>query len=96
MGSEFIVDTGYQGYVFVGWAEGRFEDKQGQKQDYCNMYVLCPVSSWTSEDYRAYGMKAEKKKCAGPHVWKDLAIGDMVTLYFDDKGRVIAAAAVAD
>lgn len=90
--SEFIVDTGYQGYVYVGCAEGRFRNDQGKMQDYANMYVLTPVSSWESEDYRACGMKADKKRCVSPAVWKDLEIGSKVTLYFDDRQRVIAAA----
>ena len=94
MGNEFIVDPSYQGYVFVGCAEGRFQTDQGKMQDYANMYVLTPVSSWESEDYRASGMKADKKKCVSPAVWKDLVIGSKVNLYFDDRQRVIAAVPV--
>ena len=28
MGEEFLVQTSYPGYVFVGWAAGRFENKE--------------------------------------------------------------------
>jgi len=92
MGNEFIVDTGYQGYVFLGWAQGRFETQGGEKRPYYNMYVLSPVSAYESEDYRASGFKAEKKKCLIDSVWEGLNPGDQVRLLFDDKGRVIAAA----
>ena len=36
--------------------------------------------------------RAEKKSCLTPEVWKDLAPGDRVKLFFDDKGRVQMAA----
>lgn len=88
----FEVSMEYQGYVFVGWAAGLFETKQGEKQPYAQMYVLSPVSSYTSENYEASGLKAEKKKCVSPEVWKDLTPGDRVKLFFDDKQRVIMAA----
>ena len=59
---------------------------------YANMFVLTPVSTYESEDYKAFGMKAEKKKCLSPEVWKDLEIGNRVKLFFDDKQRVVMAA----
>lgn len=95
MSNEFIVTCGYEGYVFVGCAEGRFdaETPNGmEKRDYFNMYVISPVSSYESEDYKASGMKAEKKKCISADVWKDLQPGDRVKLFFDDKKRVVMAA----
>lgn len=96
-GKEFLVDPSYTGYVFVGYATGRFEadtpDKKGKEmRSYYNMYVVTPVSSFTSDDYRAYGMKAEKKKCVSAEVWKDLKIGCRVRLFFDDKKNVIMTA----
>ena len=42
---EFIVSTEYPGYVFLGWAMGKFETKDGQRQPYYNMYVLSPVNT---------------------------------------------------
>lgn len=92
MGKEIIIDSGYEGYVFLGWAEGRFETEQGEKRPYYNMYVLSPVSSWVSEDYKAAGFKADKKKCLSADVWKDLEPGSRVKLFFDDKNRVMMAA----
>lgn len=91
---EFIVSQEYPGYVFVGCAEGKFEplDGKGEKRDFANMYVISPVSDYVSEDYVASGMKAEKKKCLSPAVWKDLRPGDRVKLFFDDKGRVVMVA----
>ena len=96
-GKEFIVDPAYTGYVFVGCAMGRFEvdlpNGQGkEKRPYYNMYVMAPVSDFVSDDYQAFGMKAEKKKCVSPDVWKDLKLGCRVRLFFDDKKTVIMAA----
>ena len=92
MGEEFIVDTQYTGYVFLGWAKGQFETQKGEKRPYYNMYVLSPVSTYQSEDYSAFGFKAEKKKCLDESVWSTLKVGDRVKLFFDDKQRVVAAA----
>lgn len=93
MGEEFLVSTNYPGYVFVGCAEGQFQPEGGgDKRSYYNMYVLSPVSGYESEDYKASGMKAEKKKCLSSDVWKDLEIGNRVKLFFDDKQRVVMAA----
>ena len=89
---EFQVSTAYSGYVFLGWAQGRFEPEQGRKMPYYNMFVLSPVSSFQSEDYKAYGLKAEKKKCLSEKVWEGMEPGDKVRLFFDDKGRIIEAA----
>ena len=92
-GSDFIVDMSYPGYVFIGWAAGQFEPENGNgKRPYYNMFVLSPVSTYSSEDYQAFGLKAEKKKCLSRDVWNGLAPGDRVKLFFDDKGRVQMAA----
>ena len=85
MSTEIIIDTEYNGYVFVGWAAGRFQTDRGEMMPYANMFVLSPVSSYESEDYQASGMKAEKKKCLSPEVWNGLEPGDRVKLFFDDK-----------
>ena len=91
MGEDFVVDTSYSGYVFVGWAAGQFENDRGEKVPYANMFVLTPASTYESEDYKAFSMKAEKKKCLSPEVWKGLEIGNRVKLFFDDKQRVVMA-----
>ena len=94
MSKDFMVEAGYQGYVFVGCAEGRFdaETESGmEKRDYFNMYVISPVSGYVSDDYRAAGFKAEKRKCISAEVWEDLQPGDRVRLFFDDKKRVVMA-----
>ena len=95
MHEDFIVSGEYQGYTYVGHAEGRFEtqDRNGENimKDYYSMYVVSPVSSYTSADYAADGFKAEKKKCLSSSVWKGLKPGDRVLLYFDDKKNVIMA-----
>jgi len=86
------LDMAYQGYVFLGWASGMFETKDGRKLPYHNMFVFSPVSTYESEDYKASGFKAEKKKCMSPDVWTGLEPGNKVKLFFDDKGRIIEAA----
>ena len=90
--SEFIVDADYQGYVYVGHAQGIFETDRGERRPYFNIYVISPVSTYQSEDYQAFGFKSEKKKCLSADVWKDLDPGNRVKLFFDDKGRVVTAA----
>ena len=52
MSTEIIIDTAYNGYVFVGWAAGRFQTDRGEMMPYANMFVLSPVSSYESEDYQ--------------------------------------------
>lgn len=89
---EASIDLAYQGYVFLGWASGLFELKNGEKRPYYNMYVFSPVSDYVSDEYEASGFKAEKKKCVNPDVWRGLEPGNKVRLFFDDKGRVIEAA----
>lgn len=93
MGEEFIVDTSYPGYVFLGSAKGQFlPEGSTEKRPYYNMYVMSPVSTYQSEDYSASGFKAEKKKCLNEEVWSTFKPGDRVKLFFDDKQRVVAAA----
>ena len=95
MGTEFIVSSEYQGYVYVGHALGLFEaEDNGQTvmKPYYNMYVLSPVSTYRSENYPATGYKAEKKSCISPDVFKGLEPGNRVKLFFDDKKRVVMSA----
>lgn len=90
MSKKIVIEEGYAGYVFLGWAKGQFDTDDG-KRSYFNMYVVSPVSDYSSEDYEAKGWKAEKKSCIGEEVWKDLNPGDPVKLFFDDKKRVVMA-----
>ena len=93
MSKGFNVDFEYQGYVFLGSAQGTFEARDGRRVPFFNMFVLSPVSSFQSEDYKAaFGFKAEKKKCLDARILEGLNPGDRVKLFFDDKGRVQAAA----
>lgn len=77
-----------EGYIFVGWAAGQFENDRGEKQAYANMYVISPVSDYVSEDYKANGYKAEKLKCVSSAVWDGLTPGERVQLFFDSRNRV--------
>lgn len=91
---DFIVSGSYQGYVYVGNAQGNFDTEQG-KRPYFNMYVLNPVSTYSSEDYMGFGFKAEKFKCISADVWAGLEIGEQVQLFFDDRKRVQLATSVS-
>ena len=91
MGNEFIVTSEYYGYVYVGNAFGRFKNDAGQMQDFANIFVVSPASTYESDDFHATGFKAEKLKAVHPDVWKDLKIGDRVKLFFDEKKRVVMA-----
>ena len=96
MSKGFNVDFEYQGYVFVGGQQGMFETREGKRVPFFNMFVLSPASTYISEDYRAFGFKAEKKKCLSGDIMEGLNPGDRVKLFFDDKGRVQAAALDGD
>lgn len=69
-----------------------FETPDKRRVPFANMFVLSPASTYTSEEYRASGFKAEKKKCLDAKILEGLNPGDRVKLFFDDKGRVQAAA----
>ena len=86
-----IPDDFKDGYIYVGCASGKFEVENGSKRDFFNMFVLSPASGFQSDDYRAEGMKCEKFKCVSADVWQGLNIGDHVQVFFDAKGRALAA-----
>ena len=93
MSAEIIINAEYQGYTYMGCAQGNMiDDKTGEKRPYYQMFVLSPVSTYKSEDYSAFGPKAEKKLCVSPDVWQGLEPGCQVKLFFDDKKRVVMAA----
>lgn len=89
---DFVISSNYQGYVFMGCALGKFDTEDGQSRAYYQMFVISPVSDFKSENYSAFGFKAEKKSCISPDVWKGFQPGDRVKLFFDDKKRVVMAA----
>lgn len=80
-------------YVYCGHAAGRFEaeDKETKKKfmkEYFNLYVISPVSDYTSEDYAAEGFKAEKFKAISAKVWENVVPGEVVNLFFADRQTV--------
>ena len=85
---KFEVFMEYTGYVYVGHAQGRFEDEHKQMRPYYQIFVISPTTSWVSENYQASGFKAEKIPCTGADVWNNLTIGERVKLFFDNKKRV--------
>ena len=91
--NDFVIGGNYQGYTFVGCAQGNMlDEKTGQKNPYFQIFAVTPVSTFKSEDYSAFGFKAEKFRCVGPNICDGLEPGDRVKLFFDDKKRVIMAA----
>ena len=82
----------YDGYVYVGHAQGVFETETGRKVSYCNMFVISPAKNVENSDYHASGFKSEKLKCVGPDVWDGFNVGDKIRVFCDPKGRVIQAA----
>lgn len=99
MGTELVIDAGYAGYTFLGWARGERDamehekDRGIEKVPYYNMFVVSPVSSFRSDTYEASGLKAEKIKCLSP-VWEEagLEFGDKCRLFFDKKNVCLMAA----
>lgn len=79
-------------YIFCGWARGRFTTDDGGEQLYYNMYVVSAVSDYVSDDYSAFGYKAEKMKCVSDSVWAGLNPGDKIQLFFDSRKRVTMVA----
>lgn len=71
MSAEIIIYMDYQGYTYMGHAQGNMEDEKTHERRIrtSQMFVLSPVSSYKSEDYCASGLKAEKKRCVSPDVW---------------------------
>ncbi len=101
---DFIVSSSYEGYVYVGHAQGNSEQerenpktkqKETVKVPYCNVYILQPCSTYVSEDYQAWGMKAVQYKCLNRECLKSLIPGEQVNLFFDEKKRVQLVASVA-
>jgi len=105
---DFIVSGEYKGYVYVGHAQGNSEQERKDpttgelvtvKVPYYNMYVLQPVSDYVSEDYQAFGFKAEKLKCFDASVWAGLVPGEQVKIFSDPSSKkvqmVISEAAMA-
>ena len=82
----------YDGYVYVGHAQGVFEPETGRKVPYYNMFVIFPARNAENSDYHASGFRADKLKCVGPDVWDGLNYGDKIRVFCDPRGRVIQAA----
>ena len=75
--------------VFVGFNHGRCENDRGQKQGYCNIFVLEEFAGNPNDDYSFGGQKAVKYSCVSPDVFKDIPIGSRVTCFFDDKKKCV-------
>ena len=64
MGEGFVVESSYQGYVFLGWAAGKFETERKEKRPYYNMFVLSPVSDYSLENYEARDTRRRKRNAS--------------------------------
>lgn len=74
--------------VFIGYGYGRFENNQGQMQDYCNVFMLEDFNGTQNADYHFGGQKAVKYRCVNPKVWGDITVGTRVMVSFDSKQRI--------
>ena len=74
--------------IFVGYNYGRFENDEGNMQDYCNAFVLESFSGAENKDYHFSGQKAVKYSCTGPDVFKDIEIGSKVKVFFNGKRKI--------
>ena len=85
MGNNAVtIPLDYDGYVYVGHAQGVFEPETGRKVPYYNMFVISPARNAENSDYHASGFRAD--------VWDGLNYGDRIRVFCDPRGRVIQAA----
>ena len=74
--------------VFVGFNYGRFENDKGEKQSYCNAFMLEEFAGDQNEDYHFGGQKAVKYGCTSPDVFKGIEPGTTVKCFFDSKKKI--------
>ena len=74
--------------IFVGYNYGRFQNDDGDMQDYCNVFVLEDFAGTESKDYRFSGQKAMKYGCISPDIFKDIKIGSTVKVFFNGKKKI--------
>lgn len=74
--------------VFVGFNYGRFESDKGEKQSYCNAFMLEEFAGDQNEDYHFGGQKAVKYGCTSPDVFKGIEPGTTVKCFFDSKKKI--------
>ena len=74
--------------IFVGFNYGRFENDDGKKQEYCNVFVLEEFGGDQNEDYHFGGQKAVKYGCVSPDVFAGVKPGTKVKVFFDSKKKV--------
>ncbi|WP_297998960.1 hypothetical protein [uncultured Oscillibacter sp.] len=61
---EVKIDPAYQGYVFLGWASGLFELKNGEKRPYHNMYVFSPSATMYPTNTRPAASRRRKRSAS--------------------------------
>lgn len=74
--------------IFVGYNYGRFENDEGDMQDYCNAFVLENFSGTENKDYHFAGQKAVKYGCVSPDVFKEIKVGSKVKVFFNGKRKI--------
>ena len=74
--------------IFGGYNYGRFENDEGEMQDYCNAFVLENFSGAESKDYHFAGQKAVKYGCVSPDVFKEVEVGSKVKVFFNGKRKI--------
>ena len=66
--------------IFVGFNYGQFTNQSGQKQPYCNVFVLSAFNGAENDDYHFGGQKAAKYGCVSPDVFKGIKPGTRVRI----------------
>lgn len=69
--------------IYIGYNFGRFQNDQGNMQDYCNVFMIAEHAGQESADYHFGGQKCLKVKCASPEVFKDIQPGTRVQCFFN-------------
>lgn len=73
-------------YVYIGYQSGTFVAEDGRSVPYKNIFVLNNQISSTNR--AIYGFVSQKLKITSTDICKDLVPGSIVSLYFDQYGRV--------
>lgn len=77
-------------YEVVGMSYGTFNDKQtGNLIRYASIHVIGDFKTASEgSDYHTQGKKTFTFKCVAPDVFAEVSVGDEVTLFFDQYGKV--------
>ena len=77
-------------YTYCGHAYGQFtSDRTGEVINYCNLYVIWPITGPITDDRSYQGYQADKISCVSPDILEGLEPEDKIYLLFNRRGRVV-------